>query len=74
MTRQKKKCVNCGRSLIRQHGVWLCRSCNSDDLSNTRVFQEDIGTDDHLVIEGPGATLQVPEQQCRRFALGQQDR
>jgi hypothetical protein len=58
--REKRSCVNCGRPLVLKDGVWLCRSCNSEDLDTSKIFVTDIGSDEYVFIECPGATLYAP--------------
>lgn len=53
----ERKCINCGRKLIRRNDVWLCLQCNSGDLDYTGLFKDDPGEVDHIFIECPGATL-----------------
>ncbi len=56
----KKKCIHCGRELIRKKGVLLCLECNSDDLDINILFKDDDTPEDHVFIECPGATLYQP--------------
>ena len=58
---EEKSCVNCGRPLALRDGVWLCRSCNSDDMDTSKIFAGDIGSEEHVFIECPGATLYAPD-------------
>lgn len=56
----KKRCINCGRPLYRQQGIWLCVKCNSRDIDAARIFIEEKESDDSVFIECPGATLYEP--------------
>ncbi len=56
----KKTCINCGRPLYRQQGIWLCVKCNSRDIDAARIFIEEKASDDSVFIECPGATLYEP--------------
>ncbi len=52
-----KQCINCGRPLIRQKGVWLCAKCNPRAIDTSHIFIDDIETSEHVFIDCPGATL-----------------
>ena len=56
----KKRCINCGRPLYQQQGIWLCVKCNSRDIDAARVFIDEKESDDTVFIECPGATLYEP--------------
>ncbi len=56
----KKRCINCGRPLYQQQGIWLCVKCNSHDIHAARIFIEEKESDDSVFIECPGATLYEP--------------
>jgi len=56
----KKRCINCGRPLFQQRGVWLCVQCNSRDIDAARIFIDEKESDDSVFIECPGATLYEP--------------
>ncbi|HWR82828.1 MAG TPA: hypothetical protein VN285_05970 [Candidatus Deferrimicrobium sp.] len=58
---ETKKCVGCGRSLALRGGVWVCRSCNSDDVDTSTIFIQDSPGEGYLFIECPGATLYTPD-------------
>ena len=52
-----KSCINCGRELLKQKGVWLCPGCNSPDVDASQIFIDDHEDNEHIFIECPGATL-----------------
>ena len=56
----KKRCINCGRPLYQQQGIWLCVKCNSRDIDAARIFIDEKESDDTVFIECPGATLYEP--------------
>ncbi len=56
----KKRCINCGRPLYQQQGIWLCVKCNSRDIDAARIFIDEKECDDTVFIECPGATLYEP--------------
>ena len=56
----KRKCINCGRPLYQQQGIWLCVKCNSPDIDTARIFIDEKEPDDTVFIECPGATLYEP--------------
>jgi len=56
----KKRCINCGRPLYQQQGIWMCVKCNSRDIDAARVFIDEKESDDTVFIECPGATLYEP--------------
>jgi hypothetical protein len=53
-------CINCGQSLIPRGQVWLCPSCNSQELHETLSIFDGPLDDGHLFIECPGATVYEP--------------
>ncbi|RKX30063.1 MAG: hypothetical protein DRP47_00035 [Candidatus Zixiibacteriota bacterium] len=53
----RKVCINCGRPLIRQKGIWICAKCNPRAIDTTDIFVDDISTEEQVFIECPGATL-----------------
>ncbi|HOP06077.1 MAG TPA: hypothetical protein PLF13_02165 [candidate division Zixibacteria bacterium] len=54
---EKQTCINCGRDLVDQNGVWVCPSCNISDIASSRIFIEEEESDEYVFIECPGATL-----------------
>ena len=52
-----KHCINCGQELIHEGGAWICRKCNTENLSVSRIFGEAADDDQYLYIECPGATV-----------------
>ncbi|MEW5993872.1 MAG: hypothetical protein AB1744_05695, partial [Candidatus Zixiibacteriota bacterium] len=57
---ERRNCINCGHTLVKKNGVWLCRSCNPEDFEGPTPFTIDNDADDYLFIECPGATLYEP--------------
>ena len=53
----EKKCINCENELIQKQGIWLCNTCNSEDLKLTHLFEDEVYDDGYIFIECPGATL-----------------
>lgn len=53
----EKHCINCNQSLVLKSGVWVCKSCNSNELAYTELFHEEQASDEYIFIECPGATL-----------------
>lgn len=62
-----KKCINCGRKLIRREGVLVCLQCNPEKFEHADVLGDKFagngvnGADeDYVFIDCPGATLYQP--------------
>jgi hypothetical protein len=63
----KKKCINCGRQLVRREGVLVCLQCNPEKFEHSEVLGEKFAgnvagdsDDDYVFIDCPGATLYQP--------------
>ena len=52
-----KTCINCGSELVKRGAAMFCRSCNSEDIEQARLFVREEYDDEYTFIECPGATL-----------------
>ena len=55
--KDRRNCINCGRELLRQKGVWICINCNPGAIDTSHIFVDDIESEEHIFVECPGATL-----------------
>ncbi|HOD67750.1 MAG TPA: hypothetical protein PKM94_13795, partial [candidate division Zixibacteria bacterium] len=53
-------CVNCGRTLVKQKGVWICLACNPTAIDTADIFVDPVESEDYLLIECPGVSLYDP--------------
>ncbi len=42
-------CVNCGRTLVKQKGVWICLACNPTAIDTADIFVDPVESE---VVEG----------------------